>query len=310
VKKSLALKSDRHYPRLDHFLVGRVPGYSRSQIEKWIVGGAVSLNGAVVRRKNTPVHPGDAVAVEIAIRRPPLQPCGNLEKLYEDDALLIIAKPAGIAVHPGAGDERETILDILHRDYPGLRLQSRDERPGIVHRLDQDTSGVLILAKQEQAQNFLRRQFLKRRVRKTYLALVHGRLRRRRGEFSGSLARSLRRRTRFIVVEPAAAEKGPRPRPALTEYEVIREFAAFSYVRLFPRTGRTHQLRVHLAHAGHPVLGDPLYGNPLALPFPRLALHAYEVEFTHPVSRFQVAANVPLPDVMREFLRRHVTENG
>ena len=311
MKENLTLKSERAYSRLDQFLVEHLPGYSRTQIGKWIAGGRVALNGAPVKRKNQALRPGDVVQIERVTDESPAAPArGRFERLFEDEQLLIVNKPAGIAVHPGSGPRRETILDMLLRDYPALRRWQDRERPGIVHRLDKDTSGVLLLAKSEAAQNFLRRQFARRRVRKTYLALVDGQLQRRHGEFRGALARSLRRRTRFVVVEPepetAPAQKGPPARPALTAYDVIREYAAFSYIRLFPLTGRTHQLRVHLAHAGHPVLGDVLYGHPRALPFARLALHAAALEFVHPASRWQVQAEAPLPPSMRDFLREQL----
>ena len=175
------------------------------------------------------------------------------------------------------------------------------ERPGIVHRLDKDTSGILILAKTEEAQQAMQELFQEREMQKTYLALVKGRMRFRNGTIDLPLARSLKNRARFEVPR----EERPDQREAVTDFSVIRAFEKFTYVRLMPHTGRTHQLRVHLAHFGNPVLGDILYGNRKTPDFPRLALHAHQIEFIHPFTGNGIRITSPLP----ADLRRFITEN-
>ncbi len=232
--------------------------------------------------------------------RPPFRPSFELAKLFEDEWLLIIDKPAGISVHPGAGPRQETILDVFRYLYPQVEQMREKERPGLVHRLDKDTSGILLLAKDEQSMVRLQKQFKKRRIQKTYLALVSGRMRFRHGLIDLPISRSQRQRTRFQALRQG--EERPDAREALTEYDVIREFPGFSLVRLLPRTGRTHQLRVHLAATGNPVLGDQLYGGRRQKEFPRLALHAYSLSFVHPHTGQTVCAFSPLPAELRLFL--------
>ncbi|MCX6554202.1 MAG: RluA family pseudouridine synthase, partial [Candidatus Aminicenantes bacterium] len=194
--------------------------------------------------------------------------------------------------------KQETVLDIFRYHYPQINEMSDPERPGIVHRLDKDTSGVLILAKSEDAQQKMQALFQQREMQKIYLALVKGHMRFRNGTIDLPLARSPKNRARFEVPKEDRADQ----REAITDFSVIRAFDKFTFVRLTPHTGRTHQLRVHLAHFGNPVLGDILYGNRKDPGFSRLALHAFRVEFIHPFSGEPVRVTSPLPVDLRRFI--------
>ena len=302
MKKKHTFRVKENWERIDHYLTDALQSLSRSRIEKLILNRQVTLNGAVVIRKSQELIPGDRVVVEIVSEEKSVfLPSRPLQKLFEDEWLLVIDKPSGLTVHPGAGEKQETVLDIFRFHYPQINEMADQERPGIVHRLDKDTSGVLILAKSEEALEKMQGLFQEREMQKTYLALVRGRLRFRNGTIDLPLGRSLKHRARFEVVNEDRADR----REAVTDFSVIRAFEKFSYVRLMPHTGRTHQLRVHLAHFGNPVLGDILYGNRKQLELPRLGLHAYRIEFIHPFTGNGVRVTSPLP----ADLRRYLTEN-
>jgi 23S rRNA pseudouridine1911/1915/1917 synthase len=295
------------YPRLDHFLVESLPDMSRSQIAKLIKENKVKLNNEPVKKKSPEILADDVVEIEIfQPEKKEYHPSFEFKKLYEDQYLLIIDKPAGIPVHKGAGEDVETILDVFRYNYPRVNeiksagIDADAERPGIVHRLDRDTSGILLLAKDIVTMRRLQKQFKRREVRKTYLALVSGHMRYRSGTIDAPIVRSPRHRTRFIVLDKGHEVKG-NAREAITDYYVIREYRDFSYVRLSPHTGRTHQLRVHLSHAGNPILGDRVYGK--ATSFERLALHAYSIEFTHPITGLTMVSYSPFPPLFREFIK-------
>jgi 23S rRNA pseudouridine1911/1915/1917 synthase len=299
VKKKVALKVDEYWERIDHYLTSVLHSLSRSQIEKLIKNGQVTVNDAAVTKKSREVFPGDLIMVEIASEKGTAYvPSLHLQKLFEDEWLLAIDKPTGLAVHPGAGEKQETVLDIFRYHYPRISEMADAERPGIVHRLDKDTSGVLILAKSEAALEEMQRLFQEREMQKTYLALVRGHMRFRNGTIDRPLARSLRNRARFEV----AGEDREDRREAVTDFSVVREFGTFTYVRLMPKTGRTHQLRVHLAHFGNPVLGDILYGKNKGKDFPRLALHAQRIEFVHPFTGNRLTITSPLPRDLRQYM--------
>jgi 23S rRNA pseudouridine1911/1915/1917 synthase len=299
VKKNITFKVRDHCSRIDHFLTAFLDNMSRSQIEKLIKNRQVSLNGTVLLRKNREVFPDDRVTVEIETpEETAYLPSRPLTKLFEDEWLLVIDKPAGLVVHPGAGEKQETVLDIFRFHYPQINAMSDPERPGIVHRLDKDTSGILILAKTEAAQGKMQELFQEREMQKTYLALVKGQMRFRNGTIDLPLARSLKNRARFEVPKEDRHDQ----REAVTDFSVIRAFEKFTYVRLMPHTGRTHQLRVHLAHFGNPVLGDTLYGSRTQPGFPRLALHAYQIEFIHPFTMNHLSICCPLPVDLRRFI--------
>jgi len=299
VKKKLTFSVKEYWERIDHYLTTVLQSLSRSRIEKLIKNRQVTLNGTVLLKKSQEIFPGDRIVVEIvSAEQSVYAPSRPLQKLFEDEWLLVIDKPSGLTVHPGAGEKQETVLDIFRFHYPQISAMADQERPGIVHRLDKDTSGVLILAKSEEAQERMQALFQEREMQKTYLALVKGRLRFLNGTIDLPLGRSLKHRARFEVVGEDREDR----RDAVTDFSVIRAFEKFSYVRLMPHTGRTHQLRVHLAHFGNPVLGDILYGNRKQLDLPRLGLHAYAIEFTHPFTGNGVRVTSPLPADLRDYL--------
>jgi len=299
VKKKLTFRVKEYWERIDQYLTAVLQPLSRSRIEKLIKNRQVTLNGAVLLRKSQEICPSDRITVEITGEEETVYlPSRPLQKLFEDEWLLVIDKPSGLPVHPGAGEKQETVLDIFRFHYPQVAAFADQERPGIVHRLDKDTSGVLILAKSEEALERMQELFQEREMQKTYLALVKGQMRFRNGTIDLPLARSTKNRARFAVV----GEDSEGGREAVTDFAVIREFEKFTYVRLMPHTGRTHQLRVHLSYFGNPILGDILYGNRKQLDLPRLALHAYEIEFVHPFTGNGIRVTSPLPKDLRRFI--------
>ena len=297
-------KAKKAYSRLDHFLNESLKDMSRSQVVQLIKEGHIKLNGQPVSKKNIHLREGDVLDVELIEkekdRAKDYFPTVALKKLFEDDYLLIIDKPCGLPVHPGSGPHRDTILDVFRFHYPQVDEIPDTERPGIVHRLDKDTSGVLLLAKDSITVKRLQKQFKRREVKKTYLALVSGQLRYKNGTIDVPIVRSLRNRTKYKAVQGNGAA-ATNAREAVTQFSVIREYRDFSLVRVFPLTGRTHQVRVHLSYYGNPVLGDTVYGKGGS--FDRLALHAYSLEFYHPITDLLIMSYSPFPSVLRNFLK-------
>jgi 23S rRNA pseudouridine1911/1915/1917 synthase len=291
--------------RLDVFLVTSGVALTRSQAKSWIDGGHVRVNG-LARKAGFLLVGGESIEIvrpapKTATAEPEDLP---LHVLYEDADLLAIDKPSGMVVHPAPGVWRGTIVNaLLHRG-----LVSRDaspERPGIVHRLDKETSGVLLVARHTRAQLALSRAFRDRRIRKTYLAIVLGEPRRAAGSLEWPIGRHPYERQRMSI-------RSRSPREARTRYVVVERFHALCFLRLEPETGRTHQIRVHLAAMGHPVLADALYGarKGRALPsrgpgrtFARHALHAAELELAHPITGVALHLVAPIPADMTELLQ-------
>ncbi|MCP4215054.1 MAG: RluA family pseudouridine synthase [bacterium] len=297
----------KYYNRLDHFLNECLEDMSRTQIARLIKDGRVKMNDRAAK-KNNEVMEGEAVDMTFPVEEKiEYKPTFQLKKLFEDEYIIVIDKPIGVSVHMGAGKWQETILDVFTYYYPQVREIEDQERPGIVHRLDKDTSGVMILAKDIRSQRRLQKQFKRREVSKTYLALASGRMRYRNGTIDEPLIRSPNNRTRFVTTnwDNEAAEHA---REAVTDYSVIKEYDGFSYVKLMPRTGRTHQLRVHLSHMGAPILGDRVYGK--VETFERLALHAYSIEFVHPITDQIIKAYSPFPTVFRNVLKSGLLQAG
>lgn len=301
MKEQITLPPELDGNRLDRCLAALFPQLSRSRIEKIIAAGDVCLNDRVEQRKSRTLHSGDRLELEVVAENKHVpRSTARLHLLYKDEHILIIHKPVGIAVHPGAGERHETILDIFLREYPEAATMAADsDRPGIVHRLDRDTSGVLILARHRRSMRRMMRQFNQRRVQKSYLGLVFGIPRIPAGTIELPLVRSRRDRRR-ITVARRPNEIGVRE--AVTRYELLLRLGDCALLRLDPLTGRTHQLRVHMRHAETPILGDEWYGRG-GPPFPRLALHAHNIRFEHPESGAILHAFSPMPAEFAAFIR-------
>jgi len=262
--------------RLDQFLAKRLPDYSRSRLQQLIRAGFVQLNGATTRPRQI-VRRGDKIVLiepppeKIDARPEPIP----VDVLFEDDDLIIINKAAGLTVHPGAGQREHTLVNALLNHCTTLSGIGGKERPGIVHRLDKETSGCLVVAKNDGAHRRLSEQFAARTVEKTYLALVAGKLRKAVGIVEEKIARHPVHRQRMSV-------DTKRGRSAKTEYRVIQSNDRASLIECRLHTGRTHQIRVHLHHLGHPVLGDKVYAPAFAKNVPRQMLHAWKLGFYHP----------------------------
>ena len=296
--------------RLDVFLASACSDLSRSRIQKLVAEGAVRIDGAVPKRSHI-VRTGEAVSVDVPEPRQVVLEAEDipLAILYEDEHLIAIDKPPGLVMHPAPGHSSGTLVNALlfHvRDLAGI---GGEMRPGIVHRLDRDTSGVLLVAKTDLAHQLLSRQMRKRTLRKEYLALVAGVPKVRKGEVSLAVGRDPRDRKKMKAFRASAGETPAGARDARTLYEIEREWFEMGLTLLRCRlvTGRTHQIRVHLAASGLPVVGDPTYGHArfprvrdavlkqTLMDFPRQALHAERVAFHHPATQELVEIVAPLP---------------
>jgi 23S rRNA pseudouridine1911/1915/1917 synthase len=276
--------------RLDQALARLMPEFSRSRLQEWMRAGKVQIGGSSVEPKQRLI--GGEV-LEISPERSGLEIASQpqdipLTVVFEDDDLLVIDKPAGLVVHPGNGNWEGTMLNALLHRLPDL---ASVPRAGIVHRLDKDTSGLLVVAKTLESQTDLVRQLQARTVRRQYLAVVRGILG-VDGFVEAAIGRHPIHRTRMAVV---ASGRGAR-----TDYRVVERFADTTLAECQLHTGRTHQIRVHMAHIGHPLLGDPTYGSHrvASIPFPRQALHAWQLGLLHPRTRQEVNWQSPLPQDM------------
>ena len=279
--------------RLDQFLARQLPQFSRSRIQTLIRNLNVTLNGSPPRPRDI-VRAGDRIEVnepppEKIDTRPEAIP---LDVLFEDDDLIVINKPPGMVVHPGAGQREHTLVNALLYYFPKLSGIGGQERPGIVHRLDKETSGCLVVAKTDQAHRHLSAQFAERTAEKIYLALVAGKLSQRAGTIEEKIGRHPVHRKRMSVTSR-------RGRAAKTEYRVLSSTAEISLVECRLHSGRTHQIRVHLHHLRHPVLGDKVYGGKFTKSFPRQMLHAWKLAFEHPRTGDWKKFEAPLPDDFR-----------
>ncbi len=297
--------------RLDAFLHERLPEFSRSRLQSWIKEDRVLVDGEAVRASYT-LRGGEAVSLT-PVDRPPLKAEPEdlpLKILYEDPDVIVVDKPAGMVVHAGAGHARGTLVNALLHHLESLpdravtvreRLSSinGDLRPGIVHRLDRDTSGVLVVARTDRAHQALAAQFHDRTVEKTYLALVHGQMKHPQGRITAPISRDPVRRTRMTA-------KLGSGRTAVTDYRVIEQLEKFSFLEVRIGTGRTHQIRVHLSHIGRPIVGDRLYGAPATIAglpvLGRFFLHAHRLRFTSPSTGDLITIESPLPPELSAFL--------
>jgi len=300
--------------RIDVYLTHHIQNATRNKVRTGIDEGRVLVDGKKVKASHL-VAPGEVI--EITFHRPPRVEAKAedipLEIVFEDDQLLIVNKPAGMVTHPAYGNYSGTLVNALLYHCNSLSSVNTELRPGIVHRLDKDTTGLMVVAKNDVAHHLLAKQFSRRTIDREYWAIVWGKFKQRKGTIDATLGRSKRDRKKVAVTAEG--------KNAITDYEVIQEFEYLSLVRLKLRTGRTHQIRVHLAHIGHPVFGDPTYAgrsntwgglegkkalqaqNLLKL-IVRQALHAKTIGFVHPATKETVRFDSELPADMQEVLNR------
>ncbi len=284
--------------RLDVFLTAHLTEMARSQIQKLIADQRVRLNGTWTK----PAHrlkAGDVVEVEIEEENEErlLAEDIPLDVIYQDDDIIVLNKPAGLVVHPGAGISSGTLANALIYHFPGIERVGHPARPGIVHRLDKETSGVMVVARSQKAYTELKRQFRTREVEKIYLALVWGRIQVEAGKFDWALGRHPKYRQRISI-------RTHKPRSALTFFSVKKILENLTLLEVKPVTGRTHQIRVHLAAAGHPVVGDPRYGGrDKSRKYTRLFLHAWRIVFSHPTRGTLAEFYAPIPPEFQAVIR-------
>lgn len=316
---TISVAPDAASQRLDQFLVTHLPEVSRARVQHLISEEKVLVNDAPAKA-SLKLRGGERITILGPAARPPLRAIAEeiaLDILYEDGDLAIINKPAGMMVHAGAGateDQRNrgTLVNALLHHFASLSAVGGEMRPGIVHRLDKETSGLMVVAKNDDAHGKLSAQFARREVKKKYLALVHGCVKKDRGTISQSISRDRVRRIRMTTRQAGGRE-------AVSHYHVVRrldtDFGKFTLLEIKIDTGRTHQIRVHMASLGHPVVGDALYGapremrpgrgkstSPQSLSLPRNFLHAAELELAHPRTGEQIALKSPLPQELQAFL--------
>src|SRR5579872_1594618 len=301
--------------RLDQFLRSRLDSVSRARVQEMIAEGKVLVNDAPAKA-SLKLRGGETVKILGEPERTPLKAVAEdipLEIVYEDDDLAVINKPAGMMVHAGAGASEEarnrgTLVNALLHHMESLSGAAGELRPGIVHRLDKETSGLIVVAKNDEAHRKLSAQFAARQVRKKYLALVHGWVKKDSGTIAQSISRDRVRRTRMTT-------KREGGRAAVTHYRVARRldtrFGKFTLLDVKIDTGRTHQIRVHMADIGHPVVGDTTYGAPrqargksAVISLARNFLHSAELEFRHPTTGEIVAMKSEIPHELRDFLSK------
>ncbi len=303
--------------RLDQYLVISGIGLTRSQVDQLIKSGKVWVNGQPAPKPGYRVKAGDHIVAEFEVRdkleiRPQEIP---VPIVYEDEDVVVINKPAGMVVHPAKGNLEGTLINALLARYPALPTTSDKTRPGVVHRLDKETSGVMVVAKTDRAVRSLARQMAEKVARRVYLAVVWGNLERTEGVIEAPIGRHPIDRKRMAVTPFAS-------KPAITEYRVLRRFGLLATsVEVSLKTGRTHQIRVHFEYLGHPVVGDPTYGGrdprkifhqvpsryreqvrEILQIMPRQALHAWRLRFRHPRDGSWVEVEAPLPEDLQRLL--------
>ena len=290
------LVADTAGERLDVFVARMIPELTRSRVQRLIASGHIAVDGQPSKRALR-LEPGQRVAVDIP---PPVSDRAEAEEIplaviFEDADLLVVNKPPGMTVHPSPGHRTATLVNAILAHCHDLSGIGGVLRPGIVHRLDRDTSGIIVVAKNDAAHNALARQLKERSVEKTYIALVEGTPRPPEGAIEAPIARDPRNRQRMAVIDGG--------RDAATAYRVIERFRGMSLLEARPKTGRTHQIRVHLAAIGHPIVGDRVYGKPSPL-VDRQFLHASRIAFTHPHSGERLEFEALLAEDLARALER------
>jgi 23S rRNA pseudouridine1911/1915/1917 synthase len=289
--------------RLDAFLSQKIKELSRSQLQKFIEQERVKVN-QTIQKSSYKLKEGDRVEIEFEVREPEKVEGENLplEIICKDNHLLVISKPSGMVVHPGARNRQGTLVNALLFHFPQLRQIGPEERPGIVHRLDKETSGVMVVAKTLKAYQDLQQQFKRRQVKKVYSGLVWGKMSKKKGLIDWAIGRHVKHGERISV-------KTKKPRPAETFYTVQEEFKNFTLLEIRPVTGRTHQIRVHFAASGHPLVGDVRYGRRKSkIKCPRLFLHALRLSFLHPETGERIEFTSPLSEDLKGFLEALKTQ--
>lgn len=291
------LTADRSGERLDIFVVRKLPELTRSRARKLIDEGFVLVDGQQPAKAGVTLDAGQRISITLP---PPesdtlVPESTQLRIVYEDDDLLVVDKPAGMAVHPSPGHSAGTLVHALLAYSPTLSGVAGKKRPGIVHRLDKDTSGLIMVAKNDAAHLALAKELKDRKVEKTYVALVEGRVEPPEGTIDAPIARHPTHRRKMAVMAGG--------REARTHFRVLREIGAYSLLELHPETGRTHQLRVHLASIGHPVAGDRMYGYSKRVDgFPRQFLHAQRLAFAHPTTGQRIEVEAELAEDLKTAL--------
>ena len=298
--------------RLDLFLAERVTAVSRTRIQELIREGNVRVNGSAAKVSHR-LAAGEEIEIRVLPRPAPVAQPEDLplELLYVDDDFVIVNKPAGMVVHAGAGHSRGTLVNALLHRLGSLSASGGALRPGIVHRLDRETSGAMVVARNDKAHEHLAEQFRSRNVQKIYLALVHGKMPRDSGTITLPISRDARRRTRMTA-------RASRGRHARTDWRIVARADHCTLVEAVPHTGRTHQIRAHFAAIGHPIVGDKLYGAPRGLrigkadfPLPeRNFLHAARIGFSHPTGGAWVEVHAPLPRDLRVYFEQVAAAMG
>lgn len=279
--------------RLD-VLLSEQSGLTRSRVASLMEEGRVTVDGIVVTKAGHKAKAGQSIILTIPAPKPAVPEAQDipLTILYEDNDLAVVVKPCGMVVHPAAGNEDGTLVNALLHHLDSLGGIGGELRPGIVHRLDKDTSGLLLVAKNDASQLALSEQLSARSMEKHYRALVEGNVKEDSGCIEAAIARSKKDRKKMAVDDEG--------REAITEWTVLQRGRGVTLLDVHILTGRTHQIRVHTKHIGHPVCGDPIYGSAKGAKVPRLMLHAYSLTFTHPASGQRMTFTAELPE---EFLR-------
>jgi 23S rRNA pseudouridine1911/1915/1917 synthase len=290
--------------RLDRALTEAMPDWSRAQWQRLIKEGQVVIGGRPVTRGSYRLADGEVVTVTLpeVAETELVAEAIPLDVRYEDENLLVINKPAGMVVHPAAGHERGTLVNAILAHCPDLPGVGGEKRPGIVHRLDKETSGLIIVAKNDATLRGLQSQFKRRTVQKVYLALVEGVMQPAQALIDAPIGRDPKQRKRMAVIPPGSSAQS---RPAQTKYQVKRFYEDFTLVECHPLTGRTHQIRVHLAFAGYPIVGDTVYGRRKQLiPLKRHFLHAAELTFKRPADEVELTFRAELPAELERVLAK------
>lgn len=307
--QTISLQVEESCDRLDRYLSQQLAELSRSRLQKLIEDGNIKLNGQVCTAKKTTLHTGDRLHINI----PPSQPLAlqaeaiPLDILYEDDYLIIINKSAGLVVHPAPGHENGTLVNALLSHCPNLAGIGGVQRPGIVHRLDKDTTGALVVAKSDRAHQHLQAQLKAKTARRDYLGIVYGVPPQASGTVNLPIGRHPVERKKMAVVP---IEKGGRE--ATTHWKVQERLGNYTLMYFRLETGRTHQIRVHCNQMGHPIVGDPIYssGHSVGVNLSGQVLHAWKLTLEHPISGETIEAIAPLPSTftkLLEVLRKRVS---